>query len=32
MAGGRNLVMKKNSAGKTSDDLWETIYDLRWME
>jgi hypothetical protein len=32
MAGGRNLVMKKNSAGKTSDDLWETIYELRWME
>jgi hypothetical protein len=32
MAGGRNLVMKKNSSGKTSDDLWETIYDLRWME
>ena len=32
MAGGRNLVMKKNSAGKISDDLWETVYDLQWME
>ena len=32
MAGGRNLVMKKNSAGIISDDLWETIYELRWME
>jgi hypothetical protein len=32
MADGRNLVMKKTSAGKISDDVWETIYDLRWME
>ncbi|MCK9419390.1 MAG: hypothetical protein M0R70_08450 [Nitrospirae bacterium] len=32
MAGGRNLLMKKNSAMKTSEDLWETVYELRWME
>lgn len=32
MAGGRNLLMKKVSAGKTSDDLWETVYDLSWKE
>ncbi len=32
MAGGRNLILKKNSGGKTSDDLWETVYDLRWTE
>jgi hypothetical protein len=32
MAGGRNLVMKRISEGKASDDLWETVYDLRWME
>ena len=32
MAGGRNLILKKISAGKPSDDLWETVYDLRWTE
>ena len=32
MAGGRNLVMKKNSAGKTSDGQWETVYELQWTE
>jgi hypothetical protein len=32
MAGGRNLVMKKSSVGKVSDDLWETVFDLRWTE
>jgi hypothetical protein len=32
MAGGKNLVMKKNSAGKTTDDLWETVYELKWTE
>ncbi len=32
MAGGRNLDMKKNSAGKVSEDLWETVYELRWTE
>ncbi len=32
MAGGRNLVMKKNSSGKTSNDLWETVFELRWSE
>jgi hypothetical protein len=32
MAGGRNLVMKRISAGKASDDLWETVYDLSWKE
>jgi hypothetical protein len=32
MAGGRNLVMIKNSAGKMSDELWETVYELRWTE
>jgi hypothetical protein len=32
MAGGKGLVMSKVSTGKTSDDLWETAYDLRWTE
>lgn len=32
MAGGRNLVMRKNSSVKVSEDLWETIYELRWTE
>lgn len=32
MAGGRNLVMTKNSSGKTSDDQWESVYELRWTE
>ena len=32
MAGGRNLAMKKNSARKVSDNLWESVYELRWTE
>jgi len=32
MAGGRNLAMIKNSAVKTLDNLWETVYELRWTE
>jgi len=32
MAGGKNLVMKKTSAEKVSDDQWETVFELRWAE
>lgn len=32
MAGGRNLVMRQNSTGKVSNDLWESVYELRWTE
>jgi len=32
MSGGRNLVMRKNSTVKVSNDLWETVYELRWSE
>jgi hypothetical protein len=32
MAGGRNLVMRRSSAGTVSDDVWETVFELRWTE
>jgi len=32
MAGGRNLVMTKKSSGKFSEEIWETVYELRWIE
>jgi hypothetical protein len=32
MAGGKSIVLKKNSANKMSTDLWETVYELWWTE
>jgi hypothetical protein len=32
MAGGKNLVLRKSSAKKMADDLWETVYELQWTE
>ena len=32
MAGGRGLTMQCTSHGKKADDLWETVYELYWME
>jgi len=32
MAGGRSLTMLRTSREKKADDLWETVYELRWSE
>ena len=32
MAGGRNLTMQRSSFEKKSEDLWETVYELHWIE
>jgi len=32
MAGGRGLAMNRVSHGKKGEDLWETVYELRWKE
>ncbi|MCG2722539.1 MAG: hypothetical protein L6290_11090 [Thermodesulfovibrionales bacterium] len=32
MAGGKNMTMEKKGADKTSDDLWEIVFELHWNE
>ncbi len=32
MAGGHSLRLDRVSRAKKSEDLWETVYDLRWNE
>ena len=32
MAGGRGLTMERVSRGKKGEDVWETVYELRWNE
>ena len=32
MAGGKNMTMEKKGADKTSDDLWEIVFELYWSE
>ncbi len=32
MAGGRSLTMQRMSHQKKAEDLWETVYELRWHE
>jgi hypothetical protein len=32
MAGGSRLTMDRVSRGKKGEDLWETVYELRWNE
>jgi hypothetical protein len=32
MAGGRGLTLSRVSRGKKEEDLWETVYELRWNE
>ena len=32
MAGGSRLTMDRVSRGKKGQDLWETVYELRWNE
>jgi hypothetical protein len=32
MAGGSGLMLDRVSRGKKGEDLWETVYELRWKE
>jgi len=32
MAGGHGLTLDRVSRGKKGEDLWETVYELRWNE